>query len=526
MALALNACVMAVSAQEVGELNSAVAQQVAPPAQQTPAAAVQQTPRLVVQIVVEELRSDYLHALRPLFGTDGFARFFNEGFVAQHYGADPWPIDRASQVATISTGATAADHGIASSYVLNRATLRRAHVVDDAACRGINTALSTSPQTLRSTTLADELKQATNGAALAVSLASRRDMAVLSAGHAADMVLWLDAQTGQWATTTYYGAPPAWLSAYNREHNLSARTSEAWTPATALAGSFRYLFAPQPAQPFLHKWDADADYTDYLSSALSNEDVLQMAVACFNSTLLGMDNVPDLLCLSLSAANYKNLPAHEAPVELQDAYVRLDRVLARLLKVVDEKVGLKNTLIVLTSTGHDAADTANPDAFRLPSGTFSVDRAARMLNMYLAALHGAGQWVEATVGTQFYLNRRLGEDLQINHSALCEEAREFLAQLEGVRQAYTQTSLLTTRAIDGDVFAEIKAGWKYTNETTREESPYRAASAAYPIIFLGQGVRPQQYDGPVGNEMIAPTLAACMRIRGPNASVAQPLPLR
>ena len=533
IALALNACAIVSGAQVVGTAEPLINARQATLDSEDVVASRSEQPRLVVQIVVDQLRSDYLESFRPLFGQDGFLRLLREGLVCLQAEGASLHADRAAAVATVSTGAVPADHGITGLRWIDRQTLRPTYCTDDAEDE-------TAPRHLLVSTLGDELKIATQGTALVYAVAAERDLSVLSAGHAADAALWIDDENGTWRTSTFYGAPPVWLKSYNDRYSLSALLDKPWEPASALAGNFQYFLSTGVKEPFSHKWGRETRYADLKTSALINEEIGRMAQACLTNTMLGVDNLPDLLAIGFYAGNYRHQAADEAPIELQDAYVRLDRTLASLLQTIDDKVGLDRTLIVLTSTGTPAEETQRPEAYRIPTGTFSMERATRLLNMYLAALHGPGQWVEASIGAQLYLNHALLEQKQLQLSATLGEAQDFLLKLEGVRDVYTSERLLQgawtpglsqIRAgyhpqTSGDILLDVSPGWRFQNEQTREQSLIRAAYIPFPIIFMGAGTRAQQYGQPLVTTCIAPTLAASMRIRAPNACAQRPIPLK
>ena len=195
----------------------------------------QPVPRLVVNVMVDQLRTDYLEAFSSLFGPDGFNRMLREGrtYVDASY---PFSnIDRASAVASVMTGSVPYDNGIVGERWMDRKTLRPMFCVDDASCQGWLTSEKYSPSTLNVSTITDELKVATNGRALVYGIAPEPDAAILSAGHAADGAFWIDNASGQWSSTSYYGEYPNWALSYEASERLASRISDlSWTPAKAV----------------------------------------------------------------------------------------------------------------------------------------------------------------------------------------------------------------------------------------------------------------------------------------------------
>lgn len=228
-------------------------------------------------------------------------------------------------------------------------------------------------------------------------------------------------------------------------------------------------------------------------------------------------------------------------MELQDTYVRLDEQLALLIQSVEEKVGKDRVLFVVTGTGYADADQQDADLskYRIPSGEFNITRAQMLLNMYLTAVYGQGQYVETSLGNQIYLNLKQVEQKAINLNDLMDRSASFLSRLSGVRDVYTSQQLLqggTTAQMEklrnafnlsrsGDIIVEVASGWHLINETTGERTLQRESFLAFPLIFMGAGVDRQIINTPVEIDRLAPTLGAHMRIRAPNACGASPLTL-
>lgn len=502
------------------------------------AAAADNLPRVVVNILVDQLRTDYMNAFIPLYGEDGFVRLLKEGRVYTHAEYPHAHPDRASAAATLATGTTPYNHGVVGLHRLDRATLRPVRCAEDPAFPGVQTSDAVAPTCLGVSTVSDELKVATEGKALVYSIAPYRDAAILSAGHAADCAVWLDDKTGRWCTTSYYASVlPAWVNVLNSSSQAEKVASLVWTPYNDLVGNFSYFLSGGMKKPFAHKFKGDGRFVAYKTSGLVNEDVCAAASACVNGTMMGSDAVTDYLAVTFYAGNFEHATAGQAPMELQDTYVRLDRAIGRLMKNVETKVGKGNALFVVTSTGYTDEETADLTPYRIPTGTFDMERAAGLLNMYLVAVYGQGNYVEATFGTQLYLNHKLVEDKQINLAEMLERVQDFLLQLSGVKDVYTSTRLMQgawTPGISrmrgayhpkfsGDVLIEVAPGWHYVNPSTRENKLVRESYIPFPVIFLGTGCQTETIGTAVTIDCIAPTVSKAIRIRAPNACSVAPL---
>ena len=495
-------------------------------------------PRLVVSITIDQLRSDYLEAFAPLYADKGFLRLMNEGKVYTNVSYPFIPIDRASATAAITSGVTPYYNNIAGQRWLNRETLRPIGCVYDAKYTGLNTGETASPNKLSTSTIGDELKVCTGGKAIVYAIAPFRDAAVLSAGHAANGALWIDDNNGQWCSSRYfYNALPAWAHAINRLNAPAVRISQTtWEPASILASNFSYFMQTGEQEPFKHQFVGTQRFQKYKTSALVNTDITNMALQCVASTGMGNDKITDLLCLTYYAGTYEHKAVTDCQLEMQDTYIRLDKELGRLIDGLEEKLRRKDILIVVTSTGYSDEEMTDYQAYKIPSGTFYMNRSVNLMNMYLGATWGQGSYVETVYKNQIFLNHKLLEQKKISISDAQNRGQEFLAMLSGVRNVYTSLQLLTSQNemiqkvrngfspdSSGDIFIETAPGWRILHEDTQESEFSKASYTQFPIIFFGAGTSSERVQLPVTVDQIAPTLARCIRIRAPNACSAKPL---
>lgn len=495
-------------------------------------------PKLVVNVMIDQLRTDYMEAFSPLFGSGGFNKILRDG---RSYMDASYPfsnIDRASAVACVATGTVPYDNGIVGQRWMDRKTLRPAYCVDDPACQGWLTSEKYSPVSLNVSTITDELKVATGGRALVYSVAPDADAAILSAGHAADGAFWIDDASGQWSSTSYYGNYPDWALRYDVSTRLGNRISELeWTPVSSTVGNFSFFMSPQDGKNFKHKFTGDRKFRAFKASACVNDEVNRFVKHCLEHTELGADRVTDYLAITYYAGTFDHQPVADCPVELQDTYVRLDLKLAELITALEKKVGVGNFLLVVTSTGYADDEVADLSAYRIPSGTFNITRASALLNMYLMAVYGQGKYVETEFGSQLFLNQKLIEDKQLNLSDVLTRSQAFLMQMAGVKDVYTSLRLALAAGMpgvsllrnsfnqmrSGDIYIQVSPGWKVVNDETHEETLERASYIGFPLFFFGCNVRPETVKIPVTVDCIAPTVARFMRIRAPNACSTAPL---
>lgn len=496
------------------------------------------TPKLVVTLTIDQLRTDYLEAFASLYGEGGFKRLMRDAKVYTHAEFTFDGADRASALATIYSGATPATNGIVGENWLDTQTLRPVNCVDDPQFMGNYTAESSSPNKLLTSTIADELRIATSNKSLVYAIAPFRDAAILSAGHNANSALWLNELTGKWCSTTYYGDFPWWVSQYNERWSPDYRIKDIeWSPVYPAE---RYTFLPNwRDNAFKHRFESERinKFRRLITSPLVNDEINLLAEELLDKSTMAKDETPDLLALTYYAGNYNHLPTQECAMELQDTYVRLDRSIARLLDILESKVGLQHVLLCITSSGYTEPDAPDVGLYRTPGGEFYLTRCATLLNMYLMATYGQGQYVEAYYNKQIHLNHKLIEDKQLDITEIQQKAEAFLMQFSGVNEVYSAHRLLLGnwsprlerirngyhRLRSGDLVIDVLPGWTIIDEKTNNNRVVRTAKVPAPIILMGYGIKAERISTPVNLEQVAPTLANQLRIRAPNATKASTL---
>lgn len=503
-------------------------------AQHIPAA-----PKLVIGLTIDQLRTDYIEAFSALYGEKGFKRLWKEGRVYRNADFNFADVDRASSIAVIYSGAMPGTNGIISENWMDINTLRTVNCVDDSRYMGNYTEETASPDRLLVSTLSDELEIATQGKAWVYSVAPYREAAILSAGHSADGAFWLNDETGKWCSSTYYGEFPFWVSRYNDHAGIDFRIENmVWKPYD-LISKYTYLPAEWQKEAFSYPFDAAKKnkYRKLKTSPFINDEINNLVRNCLENIPVGTDDIPDLLALTYYAGNYDHKSVLECPLEIQDTYVRLDKSIGELLEMVEKKIGLQNTLFFITSTGYVDAEAPDLQKYRIPGGEFHLNRCAALLNMYLMALYGEGQYVEAYYDLQLYLNHKLIEKKQLNLTEILEKSSDFLVQFSGVDKVYSSHRLLLgawspdiqrirnayNRGRSGDLRIEVLPGWTIIHENPFQNQLVRKSNIPFSLIFLGSGIKPEVIHSPVSIDCVAPTVASFLRIRAPNACSTTPL---
>ena len=503
-------------------------------AQNTPA-----VPKLVVGLTIDQLRMDYVEAFSAMYGERGFKRLWKEGRIYQNAEYDYVDVDKSSAITSIYTGASPYVHGIVADGWMDRNTLQVVNCVDDTQYMGIYTSEYTSPHRMKVSNLSDEVTIATQGIAEVYSIAPTREMAVLSAGHASNGAFWINDENGKWSGSTYYGNFPSWVSTYNDRQGLDFRIGEmVWGPYLPV-NAYVHLTSENKQLTFKHKFDDERrnKYRKFKTSPYVNDEVNRLVNACLNQTQIGRDFIPDLLNLAYYAGNYDHQPSSAYPMEMQDMYVRLDNTLGELLDMIDRKVGLDNTLFFITSTGYTDPEPLDDKKYRIPTGEFHIKRCAALLNLYLAAIYGEGQYVEAYHEHEIYLNHKLIEQKQLNLPEILERSSEFLVQFSGVKDVYSSQRMQLgswtpdveriknryNASCSGDLWIEVLPGWSVVRDHSLDTKVVRNIYHSAPLIFMGWDVKPATILTPIKIGRIAPTITHFMRIRAPNAATLAPI---
>ena len=505
----------------------------------------QNPPKLVVCITIDQLRGDYLEFFKPSFGERGFKRLFNDGVVFNHVQFEFSNIDYASSFATLFTGSNPCFHSITGikRYDFNMELERSC--LYDAAFLGNNTHLNFSPKNLLCSTIGDELKNASKGISKVYAIAPNPESAILSAGHFADGVFWLDDYNGKWATTTYYkkDLPPFVDKLNSNPESLSARLpSIIWTPmlTNEQYGALPYITEKKQFRYTFNEREVGC-YPRFKTSAYVNQEVGKLATAFINDGNLGGQATSDLLCVTFYGGNFLDVQDIAYTQEVQDTYFQLDQSIAELLDAIDKKVGLNKTFIVVTGTGYYTDAGATADGEFAVGGIFNKNLCTALLNAELRRVYGIKDWVNGYYNQQIFLNRKTIEDENVDLMAIQNKAAELVAKFSGVQQVVTDHILRngdwnegsamlrygTYHDGRGDLIIELKPGWGIEDEISGKKVQVKRNNVVMtPLFFLGNSLKPKHIERSVYATEIAPTVTNMLRIRAPNGCGDLPLGIR
>lgn len=506
-------------------------------------AAEKERPRLVVGIMVDQLRTDYVEYLQDLFGEKGFRKLMKDGVFIKDVDFKVGDLDAVSGTAMVYTGNYPRYNGITSSKVYSPETKGMVPVLNDPSTIGNFTTEKYSPANIRLSTISDEIAIDGNGEGKIYSIAPDAQQAIVMAGHAGNSAYWINDNNGYWASTTYYIDSPKWITQRNYQNSINSRLDTmVWKP---VRDSASYPgFSAKKKDGFKHifpKSDRSV-YRMYSSSPLVNEEITDVAISYLENLSLGKDDgAIDMLNLAYTAAPYKFDNDGDLRPELEDSYVRLDGQLAKLFDAIDRYVGLDNTLIYLSSTGYFDEAVLDDGKYKIPTGTFSVKRALSLLNSYLSAQFGNGSYVDTYSDNHIYLDKQEIEEKNLNLNTVAQLSRDFLVRMSGVNDAFTMGDVLGSTlphmegrrlGIDpktgGDIILEFNAGWNVVDDTRypNEVEAARSSMELSPAFIMWPNLLPEVIEYTVDATAIAPTITKALRIRAPNGVASKPLALK
>lgn len=519
-------------------------------------------PALVVVISIDQFRHDYLERFAAYFGDDGFKRLQREGadFVDCHYrhsGTKTGPGH-----AVILTGVHANVGGIIGNEWMERDTFQRVNCVGDSGEKvvglpekpayprwpGADTAMGRSPRRLLVTTVGDELKLARGGRPRVITVSNKDRAAILMGGHSADAAYWIE--QGRAVTSTYYRAElPAWVVAFNGEQRIEKYFGRVWQRALPAAAYEQQGPDDAPGEfdglgmtrVFPHTITGG---TDHLSAAFydafnltpwSADYLTDLALAAQQNEQLGVRGQTDVLAIGYSVLDLVGHSYGPDSHEVMDVVVHLDRVLARLLDTLDERVGLQRCTIVLTAD-HGAApmpEHVQATAPHLDAGRLAIARVLTPAEAALTQAYGApkeGQRWLMNDGNSLLLVPEVLAEHHVSRADAERTAAEAIAALPFIAATYTRTQLERgdapgelgagmllsfNRARSGDVFYQVKPYWvEKVTYGTNHGSPYNYDNHV-PLLWFGAGVKPGRYVERVGVDDLAPTLARILGVPAP-----------
>ncbi|SDB54207.1 Predicted pyrophosphatase or phosphodiesterase, AlkP superfamily [Flavobacteriaceae bacterium MAR_2010_188] len=510
-------------------------------------------PKLVVGIVVDQMRYDYLTRFYNRYGEGGFKRMINEGYNCKNNHYNYVPTYTGPGHASIYTGAPPKYHGIIGNNWYDKEIKQDVYCTADPAVKGVGTSGyegEMSPWRMKSTTFSDENRLFTQmrGKTIGISLKDRGS--ILPAGHTANAAYWYVGGTeGNFVTSSYYmNELPQWVKTFNESGKMQSYIKP-WEPLYDIAtylesgddlNEFEAILDGKKTAEFPYdlKELSKGQYGLIRATPYGNSLTADFAIAAINGEDLGQDDITDVLTVSFSSTDYIGHSYGVNSKEVEDAYLRLDQDLARLFESLDNQVGKGNYVAFLTSD-HGAIDVpAYLKSNRIPSGYFDDSTFKETLSKFVREYFKTDGLIENISNNQIFLNRAKLSEKQIDLTEVQTAIVNEIISYPNIDKAYTAATMTTSSFTDGiemliqngfdqkrsgDVIYAYDPGFLSYPTTGSSHGSSFNYDTHVPLIFYGKGIKRGYTYSRTEVIDIAPTMSALLGISFPNTSVGNPL---
>lgn len=507
-------------------------------------------PKLVVGLVIDQMRWDYLYRFQDRYTANGFNRLLREGFSCENAMIPYTPTYTAAGHACVYTGSVPALNGIVGNSWYDKQKKRTVYCTEDNTVFSVGSnsaAGKMSPRNLWASTIADELKLATNFRNKTIAIALKDRGAILPGGHSTDGTYWFDNATGGWITSSFYTQQlPQWVQQINGRKMPEAYMKGVWntlypintykqsTPdSNAYEGRLKdedFTFPHNLASVSNDRFEVFR-YTPFASTY-----TLQTARTALQEEGLGKSGFTDFLAVSLSSPDYVGHTFGPNSVEVEDTYLRLDRDLAQFLNALDSSVGKGQYLLFLTADHGAAHNPRFLNDHRLPGNTFDNSAVSRRLGDTLEKTFGVKGLIEHNINYQYYLNDSIIGARNLDKAAVKNLIIRFFKRQEGVshvldleelgRSAIPQQLRMMlsngyNQKLSGEIQILFQPQWFENWRLGTTHGLWNPYDAHIPLLFFGWKIKPGRLHREVYMTDIAPTLAAMLKVQMPNACVGK-----
>ena len=506
-------------------------------------------PKLVVGIVVDQMRWDFLYRYYDRYDANGgFKKFLQQGFSCENTFIPYTPTVTACGHACIYTGSVPGINGITGNAWWDNHLMKSVYCTEDKAVKtvGSTTILpgENSPKNLLTTTICDELRIATNFRSKVVGISLKDRGSILTVGHAANAAYWYDGVTGNWITSSYYmNDLPQWVKEFNGKKLADKYYEQNWNtlyPINTYKQSStdvkeyeaKSLGADQKGFPYDLKRFIRKNYGSIYATPYGNTFTADMAKAAIINEQLGVDSVTDFLAISFSSPDAVGHSFGPNSIEIEDTYLRFDKDLGSFFDFLDSKIG-KDQYLVFLSADHGVSEIPGYlKENKIPAGFLDIPETT--LNAQLKQKFGEGQFVTSTYNYQVHLNHPLIDSLKADEAAIKKFIIKYLQKQEGIAQVFEISKLHETPLNkkvkerlansyfpqrSGDIQFILHSHWIDGTGSGTTHGLWNPYDAQIPLLWYGWNIKPGKTNREVYMSDIAPTIAALLHIQMPSGCV-------
>lgn len=511
-------------------------------------------PALVVGIVVDQMRYEYLYKYADRYSNNGLKRLLREGMNCQDNHYNYAPTVTAAGHASVYTGTVPAVHGIVGNEWTDVATGKKVYCTDDSTVSTVGTTGKTgfmSPKNMWTSTITDQLKLAQNFKSKTIAIALKDRGAILPGGHSADGAYWYDSKEGRWITSSFYmQSLPKWVQAFNAEQRAQKYTKAGWNtlyPIQTYSSSgpddspYETKMAGETAPVFPHTLQGGNPLELIRTSPYGNTLTKDFAIQAMTEEKLGKNGTTDFLAVSFSSTDYVGHSFGPQSVELEDTYLRLDQDIAEILTYLDKNYGKDQVLVFLTADHAVAEIPGYLNSHKMPGGVF--DRVKAMADIKKATQEAFGQ-SDLIIGEdnyQLYFNKVALTKMNIDREKLIQVVKQSLKKQAGFQElidlqnieGVTLNDLYATTIRNGynsdrsgDVMILLKPQWFIGYKTGTTHSTLYAYDTHVPLVFYGWKVKPSEVTERTNISDISTSLANWLHCMEPSGSIGRIIPLK
>ena len=517
----------------------------------------QDKPKLIVGIVIDQMRAEYLYRFQDNYTENGFKRLLREGFNVKNTHYNYIPTATGPGHTSIYTGTTPVNHGIVSNDWYNRELGRSIYCAEDSTVFLVDHLgvqkdkkfknFSRSPKNNMTTTITDELKLFTNQRSKVIGVSLKDRGAIFPAGHLANAAYWYNPNNGHFVTSSYYmNKLPQWLIKFNNKKKSDSLLNQTWKTLLPIEkyihseiddSSFEKIFKGKQLSIFPYDLKTlrkeNGNYKLITQVPQGNTLLTELVKATLKGENLGRNETTDFLTISYSSTDYVGHDFGIRSKELEDTYVRMDREIALLLKTLDTEVGKDNYTLFLTS---DHAGSDNPPFLkskRLPGNFYNSKKIKENLNIYLSDIFGKDNYISHIDKTQIYLSEN-----KIVKEKILKASLQFLITIEGMKDVFApelkvhslDNSIISNEIKNsynskesGDILYHMHSGWMEERLFGTTHSTAYTSDTHVPLLWYGCNIPKGKTIQYYTITQIAPTLSFLLDIPLANASSKNPI---